>query len=141
MEEWDKRYRELEKVSTYFSLPISKKEYDHASWLRDIEGFEDEKEGGARCALCFEHNLKEAAAKAVELGFSYFTTTLSVSPHKRSITIFAVGEKQAGFVPIDFKKKGGFQRSIELAKELQLYRQSYCGCEFSIRSEKSERKP
>jgi predicted adenine nucleotide alpha hydrolase (AANH) superfamily ATPase len=134
-EEWEKRYHELEKVSSYFSLPISKREYDHDSWLHDISGYEGEKEGGERCALCFEHNLKEAAQQAVEQGFSYFTTTLSVSPHKRSITIFSVGENHEGFVPINFKKKGGFQRSIELSNELDLYRQEYCGCEFSMRSE------
>jgi len=130
--EWEKRYESLKKVSSYFNIPVSRKEYDHDSWLQDIKGFEGELEGGARCALCFEHNLQEAASKAVEMGFDYFTTTLSVSPHKKSITIFSIGKEKKGFVPIDFKKKGGFQRSIELSKELDLYRQKYCGCEFSI---------
>lgn len=131
-EEWEKRFGELEKVGEHFHLPIIKKEYHHDSWLEKVKGHEDDKEGQARCAICFEYNLQLAATEAKVRGFSYFTTTLSVSPHKRSLTIFSIGEKKGGFVPIDFKKKGGFYRSIELSKMLNLYRQDYCGCEFSM---------
>lgn len=131
-EEWEKRYEELEKVSSFYSLPISKREYNHDQWLEKIKGHEEDREGQGRCAICFEYNLNIAATEARIRGFSYFTTTLSVSPHKRSMTIFSIGEKSEGFVPIDFKKKGGFGRSIELSKMLDLYRQDYCGCEFSI---------
>ena len=135
-EEWNKRYVEVEKVGNYFHLPIIKKEYDHGSWLQKVKGHQHDKEGRDRCAICFEHNLHIAAVEAKNRGFSYFTTTLSVSPHKRSLTIFSIGEKEEGFVPIDFKKKGGFYRSIELSNMLDLYRQDYCGCEFSMRKEK-----
>ncbi len=130
--EWKKRYEELVKVGEHFSLPIINKEYHHDSWLKKIEGHEKDQEGKGRCALCFEYNLQEAAIEAKNRGISYFTTTLSVSPHKKSLTIFSIGEKKDGFVPIDFKKKGGFMRSIELSKMLNLYRQDYCGCEFSL---------
>ncbi|MDC7244298.1 MAG: epoxyqueuosine reductase QueH [Sphaerochaetaceae bacterium] len=130
--EWEKRYDSLKEVASYFDIPVSRKEYDHGAWLDDVKGFENEIEGGARCARCFDHNLQQAAQEAAELGFEYFTTTLSVSPHKKSLTIFAIGNTKRGFVPVDFKKKDGFQRSIELSKELNLYRQNYCGCEFSM---------
>ena len=137
-EEWDKRYTEVEKVGDYFHIPIIKKEYHHESWLKEVGGHEGDKEGMARCAICFEYNLQIAATEAKNRGFSYFTTTLSVSPHKRSLTIFSIGEKKEGFVPIDFKKKGGFYRSIELSNMLNLYRQDYCGCEFSIKKESQQ---
>jgi predicted adenine nucleotide alpha hydrolase (AANH) superfamily ATPase len=78
--------------------------------------------------------LAEANAKAAELGFNHFTTTLTVSRFKDSPTIFAVGERYERFEPIDFKKQGGFERSNVLSKKYGLYRQQYCGCEFSIRS-------
>ena len=90
-------------------------------------------EHGERCTLCFDYNLKRTAEKARELGFDYFTTTLTVSRFKKSSVIFAVGSEFPGFVEIDFKKKDGFSKSIRLSKELGLYRQDYCGCEFSLR--------
>ena len=137
--EWEKRYEEVKKVGNYFHRPTIKTEYNHESWLQKVKGHEHDKEGKERCAICFEHNLQLAAIEAKNRGFSYFTTTLSVSPHKKSITIFSIGEKEEGFVPIDFKKKGGFYRSIELSNMLDLYRQDYCGCEFSMRKEKPSR--
>lgn len=127
------RYEELLKVARLHGLAVIAGEYDHDRWLAYISGLEAEEEGGARCSRCFDYNLKEAQAKAVELGIGHFTTTLSVSRFKKSAQIFAVGEQLAGFEPIDFKKKGGFERSTRLAAQLGLYRQHYCGCEFSMR--------
>lgn len=69
--------------------------------------------------------------KAKELGISHFTTTLTVSRFKNSKAIFSIGEKFDGFEEIDFKKKDGFNRSIILSRKMGLYRQNYCGCEFS----------
>ena len=82
-------------------------------------------------SLCFRFNLSRAARKAAELGIDEFTTTLTVSRFKKSSTIFEEGDKLPGFVEFDFKKKDGFNRSIILSKELGLYRQQWCGCEFS----------
>jgi predicted adenine nucleotide alpha hydrolase (AANH) superfamily ATPase len=126
------RYGELLKVARLHGLEVIKGEYDHERWLAAVSGLEAEREGGLRCEACFAYNLKEARAKAVELGIEHFTTTLTVSRFKRSAQIFAVGEQLEGFEPIDFKKKGGFERSTQLAKEMGLYRQHYCGCEFSM---------
>ncbi|MDX9939322.1 MAG: epoxyqueuosine reductase QueH [Sphaerochaetaceae bacterium] len=133
-EEARRRFGELEKVGCHFSLRVIRSEYDHNSWRKEIEGHEHDPERGSRCDICFAYNLREAANEARKQGIPYFTTTLTVSPHKNSPLIFSIGETWDEFVPIDFKKKGGFQRSIELARLLDLYRQDYCGCEFSMRS-------
>lgn len=109
---------------------------DHAEWLeKAARGFEDAPEGGERCRRCFEFSLSRAARFAASHGFGSFTTSLTVSPHKRSATVFEAGRAAGGdsFAEYDFKKRGGFLRSIELARQFGLYRQDYCGCEFSRR--------
>ena len=113
-------------------------EYKHSAWLEFVRGFEKEKEGGARCEKCFEFNLKKTAEKARELGIENFTTTLTVSRYKNSARIFSVARKVADkfglkFVDEDFKKKCGYEKSVALSHEMNLYRQKYCGCEFSIK--------
>ncbi|AEC01528.1 epoxyqueuosine reductase QueH [Parasphaerochaeta coccoides] len=133
LSEADKRYRELCRVAEFYNLPVIRGEWNHAAWRQAIAGHEDAPEHGERCSLCFAYNLRETWKKASELGFSRFTTTLTVSRFKKSATIFSVGEQFEGFEKIDFKKKDGFARSVTLSKELGLYRQDYCGCEFSLR--------
>ena len=117
-------------------VPIVEDAPDHAAWREAVaEGFEACPEGGARCARCFRFSLARAAARMGELGCAAFTTSLTVSPHKRSALIHAIGREVGGaaFAPYDFKKRGGFQDSNRRAAELGLYRQIYCGCEFSAR--------
>ena len=130
--EFDKRYGELVKVASWYGLEVIREEQNHEEWLKAVEGHEADREGGERCLLCFGYNLRRAALKAKELGICHFTTTLSVSRFKNSRIIFSQGDVFEGFEEIDFKKKNGFGRSIELSKELGLYRQNYCGCEFSL---------
>lgn len=115
--------------------------YDKDRFYEMAEGLEDIKEGGARCLKCYELRLRETARIAEEGGFEYFTTTLSISPLKNAARLNEIGirlekEYQVRYLPSDFKKKNGYKRSIELSKEFGLYRQDYCGCEFSIRNEK-----
>lgn len=115
--------------------------YDKDRFYEMAKGLEDVKEGGARCLKCYELRLREAARIAEEGGFEYFTTTLSISPLKKAARLNEIGarlekEYQVRYLPSDFKKKNGYKRSIELSKEFGLYRQDYCGCEFSIRNEK-----
>lgn len=103
-----------------------------------IKGHEKEIEGGKRCEICFRLRLSETAKFARENGFDYFTTTLSISPLKNATLLNSIGEeysKEFGvkYLFSDFKKKGGYLRSIELSKEYSLYRQDYCGCVFSKR--------
>lgn len=110
--------------------------YDPDRYLEKACPFADEPEGGKRCTVCFTMRLFETAKTAAERGFGLFTTTLSVSPHKNYPLISKIG-KEAGdkynveFLDMDFKKKAGFQRSVQLSREHNLYRQNFCGCEFS----------
>ena len=95
-----------------------------------------EPEGGARCTECFKLRLERTAKAALGMGYHIFGTTLTVSPHKNYNLISAIGCEFANkynleFLDLDFKKKAGFQRSIQMSKEYELYRQNYCGCEFS----------
>lgn len=132
-EENEIRYQNLLKVAEHYGgLQVIRQSYDHDSWLAFIKGLEDEPEGGKRCQRCFEFNLKAAYEEAKRLGIECFTTTLTVSRFKNSANIFKVGSKFNGFEAIDFKKKDGFARSCQMAKDMGLYRQKYCGCEFSI---------
>ncbi len=110
--------------------------YEPDVFLKMSKGLEDEKEGGARCTKCYYLRMNETAKIAKELQYDYFTTTLSVSPYKDSQRLNQIGEtleQQYGipYLYADFKKKNGYKRSIELSKKYHLYRQNYCGCEFS----------
>ena len=140
-EEFDKRLHEAEKLAKVDGVKIAALPYDHDEWLREVAaGYEHEPEKGARCARCFRYNLAKAAEYAKAHGFDGFTTSLTVSPHKVSKTIFDVVKSisdpcsripNPSFLEIDFKKREGFKLSVKRTKELGLYRQSYCGCEFS----------
>lgn len=133
-DEFEKRYDNLMKVCDHYRIPLIREAQDHQAWREAVKGLEGEKEGGRRCTECFRYNLMRTFLKAKELGFVHFTTTLTVSRFKKSATIFDVGSSFEGFEPIDFKKKDGFAKSCRLSKELGLYRQEYCGCEFSLES-------
>jgi predicted adenine nucleotide alpha hydrolase (AANH) superfamily ATPase len=114
--------------------------YEPGEFFARVRGLEAEPEGGARCALCFEMRLQRAAEYAALHAFERFTTTLSVSPHKNHALIRDIGTRLAmkfglTFHPEDFKKNDGARRSAELARAYGLYRQNYCGCDFSRRAE------
>ena len=110
--------------------------YDHREFLCEVSGLESEPEGGKRCAVCFRQRLESAAAYAAENGYDYYTTTLTISPLKNAHLLNEIGNERGEkyhvrFLPSDFKKRDGFKRSIDLSKQYSLYRQNYCGCEFS----------
>ena len=147
-DEFEKRFHEAEKLASIDGVKIAALPYDHDEWLREVAaGYEHEPEKGARCARCFRYNLTKAAEYAKAHGFDEFTTSLTVSPHKVSKTIFDVAKSLSlssslfplpsslfplpSFLETDFKKREGFKLSVKRTKELGLYRQSYCGCEFS----------
>jgi len=132
--EYHQRLENMRKLSDIYEVILEEDLYDHDAWLEHIRGFEDEPEKGLRCQKCFEFNLERTAQLAKLHGYSHFTTTLTLSPHKISKIIFAIGAKFPEYKAYDFKKKHGFLRSIALSKEWDLYRQSYCGCEFSMRT-------
>jgi predicted adenine nucleotide alpha hydrolase (AANH) superfamily ATPase len=119
--------------------------YDRERFFAMAEGLEHLKEGGERCFKCYELRLEEAARVAKEGEFDYFTTTLSISPMKNADKLneigIEVGSKYGvAYLQSDFKKKNGYKRSIELSNEYGLYRQDYCGCEFSFRDRQKDKK-
>ena len=119
--------------------------YDRERFFEMAAGLEHLKEGGERCFKCYELRLEEAAKIAKECEFEYFTTTLSISPMKNAEKLNEIGNKVGekygvSYLQSDFKKKNGYKRSIELSKEYGLYRQDYCGCEFSFRDRQREKK-
>ena len=110
---------------------------DFEIFEKSVKGFENEKEGGLRCNICFALRLDNVAYLAKENGFDCFATTLTVSPHKNAKLINEIGENiskkhKIEYLSTDFKKKDGFKKSIELSKKYDLYRQNYCGCKYSI---------
>lgn len=129
-EEYAKRLAAARTVADHFGLELIADPYDHNAWLAAVQGLENEPERGARCSACFCFSLTRTAEMAQRLGMS-FATTLTVSPHKNSAVIFDIGAAWEHFEPWDFKKKDGFRLSIENSRELGLYRQNFCGCEFS----------
>ena len=119
--------------------------YERDKFYEIAAGLEHLKEGGERCFKCYELRLVEAARMAHEGEFDYFTTTLSISPMKNAEKLNEIGNKVGvkygvSYLQSDFKKKNGYKRSIELSKEFGLYRQDYCGCEFSFRDRQREKK-
>ncbi|MBQ7661308.1 MAG: epoxyqueuosine reductase QueH [Clostridia bacterium] len=111
-------------------------EYDPAPFLEIARGLEDLPEGGERCKKCYRLRLAETAKAAAKGGFDYFCTTLSISPYKNAASLNAIGGELAEeygvpYLFSDFKKKGGYARSIELSRQYGLYRQNYCGCIYS----------
>lgn len=111
--------------------------YNNQEFTNKVTGLETEKEGGKRCTLCYQLRLEQTAKYAKEHNFDYFGTTLSVSPYKHSDILNNIGsmlEKkyQIKYLYSDFKKKDGYKKSIELSKKYNLYRQNYCGCQFSL---------
>lgn len=134
--EYDLRAKELVRYCANVGVNTVVEEHDKTAFNSAVSGFEREKEGGARCEICFKLRLEKTARKAREKGFDYFATTLTVSPLKNAKLINEIGErleKENGvkYLATDFKKRGGYLRSIELSREYNLYRQNYCGCEYS----------
>lgn len=137
-EEYFQRESEVKKVAANLGVELILEEYKHEDWLKKAKGLEDQPERGLRCEACFHDRLEKTAAKAKESAFSYFATTLTVSPHKDAARIISIGERlgqefSLEFLAVDFKKKNGFLASLEMSKALSLKRQNYCGCEFSKR--------
>ena len=138
--EYDLRLENQRKIIAALPTPsevdILECDYDGEKYDAAVKGLESEPEGGARCTVCFRLRLEETAKRASELGYDFFCTTLTVSPHKDAERLNQIGKalgERYGvpFLPSDFKKREGYKRSIQLSKEYDLYRQDYCGCLFS----------
>lgn len=147
-EEYEKRKQEQIRFIKEFNksnIDYLDCDYDNLSFETAIKGLEQEKEGGARCHVCYRLRLDNTARMAKKLGYDYFGTTLTVSPYKNSQVINEIGENLANkynikYLYSDFKKKDGYKKSIELSKEYNLYRQDYCGCIYGrVLNENSNR--
>lgn len=136
LEEYEKRYEEFIKLP--YKYKMIKGEYDAKVYDQSILGLENLGEFSERCYKCFEFRLEETCVKAKKENFDYFTTTLSISPYKKSSWINEIGMRLSEkygvkYLYSDFKKKEGYKKSIELSKKYNLYRQHYCGCKYSMK--------
>lgn len=138
--EYQKRVQEqqrlIRELPVKHSVSFQEGRYDPERFFAMAEGLEQAPEGGERCFRCYEMRQREAAIAAKENGFDYFTTTLSVSPHKNAQKLNEIGlrlqeEYGVRYLVSDFKKRNGYLQSIALSQEYDLYRQNYCGCVYS----------
>lgn len=138
--EFDKRAMELERLISAqphkYPVSLVVEKYNSEEFFAAVKGLEKIKEGGERCFKCYRLRLEAAAKYAKEYNFDYFCSTLSISPLKNAQKLNEIGEELSEIykiphLPNDFKKKGGYKRSVELSAEYDLYRQNYCGCVFS----------
>lgn len=138
--EFELRAQQVIKVAKYFGIKyiITDKIIDFTKIEKDLHSAP---EGGARCSVCFEMRLGQTAQFAKQNDYDIFATTLTVSPHKNAQLINKIGEQISAktgiqYLSSDFKKQNGYLRSLQLSKQLDLYRQNYCGCIFSCNQEK-----
>jgi len=145
--EYMKRAKEQERLigemPTLHKVSFMEGIYDENAFFDAVKGYEECREGGDRCKICYRLRLDETAKAANIGGFDYFSTTLTISPLKNASAINEIGyglsEKYGvKWLPSDFKKNEGYKKSIELSKEYSLYRQNYCGCIFSLRDSKEQ---
>ena len=145
MEEYEKRKKEQIRFINELNrnIKILDTPYDNELYREKIEGLENLPEGGKRCNECIKLRLIRTLNKALENNFDYFGTTLTVSPHKNSKLINELGielskGKNIKYLISDFKKENGYIKSIEIAKQYNLYRQNYCGCLFTRKEDINE---
>lgn len=132
----------ISKLPTKNKVEFLDCDYIQDEYNEAVKGYEACREGEERCYKCYELRIRKTGEVAKEKGFDFFTTTLSVSPHKNSKWINEIGRKvekdiNQKYLPADFKKKDGYKRSIELSKKYCLYRQNYCGCVYSLAERKN----
>jgi len=133
--EYIKRKKVAIEVSTISNIKLIEAEYRADDWFRECHLLADEPEGARRCLVCYRLRLKRTFEVCCDKKFDYFTTTLTISPHKNSEQILEIGKSlgKDKFLSFDFKKDEGFKNTIEFAKKHNLYRQNYCGCVYSMR--------
>jgi len=134
VEEYKRRLDADQQVSQILNLELIEGRYDQDNWFKLTQNLKDEPEGGKRCEVCFRMRLEETEKKSQELNIPYFTTTLSISPHKDVSVINKIGKElnEQAFLERNFKKRDGFKLAIDFSKQYRLYHQHYCGCVYSI---------
>ena len=137
-EEYNKRLMEVQRLSALWRVLADAMPYEHGRFLEAARGLEGEPEGGKRCEACFRLRLETTARAAAANGCTVVASTLTIGPQKRAAVVNVVGREACAahgvrFLEADWKKQDGYKHSIELSRDLGLYRQHYCGCEFSLR--------
>jgi predicted adenine nucleotide alpha hydrolase (AANH) superfamily ATPase len=137
LEEYQRRLESVQKLAQASKINILTDIYQHEAFLAAIRGWENEPEGGKRCEVCYRLRLSETALMAKKLGLGTVASTLTVGPNKKAEVINNIGRKVSlplglKFLAEDWKKKDGFKESVAISHLLGLYRQHYCGCEFSF---------
>jgi len=136
--EFNKRLEAQKTVCEKFNAELIVDEYNHSEYSDCIKGFENEPERGKRCDKCFELRLKKTAELSKKMNISEFTSSLAISPHKDFAKISSIGKAVANefslnYLPINFRKNDGVLKTNTISKDLGIYRQNYCGCEYSKR--------
>ncbi len=151
-EEFERRLEELKNYINYFNIAnkcniqIIVPPYDENNYRKNLTYLKDEKEGGKRCKYCYATRMKEAYDFASKNNFDYFTTVMTISRQKSSIILNEIGIKLSKLFPktkyliSDFKKGGGIDKGLEIAKMHNMYRQDYCGCYYSYLNEENKKK-
>jgi len=140
-EEYGRRLGEARKVAGILGVRLIEDVYDPSLWTRITHKLRNEPEKGRRCDVCYAFRLERTARTASGLGFDVYTTIMSLSPWKKAAALNRIGKMLGrrhgvNFLEADFKKKDGFRKSVALSKDLNLYRQDYCGCLYSRRNDK-----
>ena len=140
------RLQELKNFAAQSDIPVIPSDYPIKEWFKLVAGTEKcSEKSGLRCEICISNRLQNTAKHAAQLNYSWFASTLSISPHKNVEQINRLGEAAAKnigvkFLTADFKKNNGFQKSITFSKQQHMYRQNYCGCVFSMLERKARDK-
>jgi predicted adenine nucleotide alpha hydrolase (AANH) superfamily ATPase len=139
--EYKKRLAAMDELSEAVGFSFQSGEYNPDQWMIMVQGLEDEPEKGLRCEACIRERLRATARAARDKGFNAFAAVITVSPHKDAGMINRLGaaagdEFGIEYVPTDLKKQDGFKRSVKLSKQYGIYRQDYCGCEYSRNRDK-----
>jgi len=134
--EYRKRLEALNTLAERTGISFKEGPYEPDLWHESIKGLEGEPEKGLRCEACIRHRLRSTAREARERGFDAFAAVLTVSPHKDASMVNRLGAEAGAefsvlYLPTDLKKRDGFKRSVELSRQHDIYRQDYCGCEYS----------
>jgi len=141
-DEYEKRLLAMETLALETGFTFSADAYEPEVWFDSVRGLEEEPEKGLRCEVCIRGRLRTTARLARDRGFDAFAAVLTVSPHKNAAMINQLGaeageEYGVEYLPTNLKKQDGFRRSVELTKQYGIYRQDYCGCEYSRNSDKN----
>lgn len=137
LDEYQKRYDAFLKLKDMWNFEEIKTEYNHNDFLKIIRNI-DIKDLKKRCYACMYFRMKKAVIKSKELGYTHFSTTLLSSPRKSHDDIKKIAEELSNKYDIEFyyenfRSNNSISEGAKFGKAHNIYRQVYCGCEFSLK--------